>query len=92
MRILFVMLFLTTASCDYSDSRLVIKNNSKDTVVFDYAMDTLLEETTDEGINYILENAIQPQSEEIQRILGVKDWWGAIIKDSKNKKLNVFIS
>ncbi|WP_320052879.1 hypothetical protein [uncultured Acetobacteroides sp.] len=89
--VIIVLFLFTAVSCDYSDSRLVIKNNSQDTVVFDYALDTVLHERTDREINAILEDTIPPFEERNKSIRGVNDWWGIIIEKSKNKKLNLFI-
>lgn len=93
-RVAFLSIFVFTmlaVSCDFNDSRLVIKNNSQDTVVFDYALDTVLHERTDREINAILEDTIPPFEERNKYIRGVNDWWGIIIEKSKNKKFNLFI-
>lgn len=84
-------LILIMTSCDYNDSRLVIQNNSKDTIVFDYALDTIPENRRLVEIDYILEKKISPYKVEQQHIRGIADFWGIIIEKSNNNKLNLFV-
>lgn len=78
-------------TCDYSDSRLVIKNNSKHSITFDYSIDTVLEERSNGNIAFFIRDKILPGETSIKTKPGSTKGWPFLIQKSVNKRLNIFI-
>lgn len=88
--ILLVLVSLAGA-CDFTDNRLNIKNNSNYAIAFDYSLDTTLEKKPMNEIPYFVSEKILPGETKSQSIFGSTQGWPFFIRNSNNKKLNVFI-
>ncbi|KAF5031656.1 hypothetical protein DSECCO2_625520 [anaerobic digester metagenome] len=86
-----VSLVTIAGTCDYTDSRLKIKNNSKNAIAFDYSIDTVLEERSNENIAFFLRDKILPGETSLKTKPGSTNGWPFLIQKSLNKKLNIFI-
>jgi hypothetical protein len=98
LKILFVSLIIT--SCDYYDSRLIIKNNGKNDIIVAYDisnLDTTMKIDTDklnpkyENVAYYLTNIISPNNQRRFTKPGSLKSWSFYINKSINNKLNIFI-
>ena len=89
---LIVLLMIALAgTCDYSDSRLVIKNNSEHSITFDYSIDTVMEERSNGNIAFFIRDKILAGETSIKTKPGSTKGWPFLIQKSVNKRLNVFI-
>lgn len=84
-------MIISLISCDYNDNRLNIKNNSNETIIFNYSSDTIFETANPEIINNLKKDPIFPDELVEKDMRGSKIGWSKVIYNSKNKKLNVFI-
>lgn len=81
---------MLAGTCDYTDNRLKIKNNSSYSIAFDYSTDTVLEPEI-KNVNAVISDKIMPGKIADQSLPGSTNAWPFLIKKSKNNKLNVFI-
>jgi len=88
--IILISLAMLAGTCDYTDNRLKIKNNSSYTIAFDYSTDTVLEQEI-KHVNAVISDKIMPGKIANQSLPGSTNAWPFLIKKSKNNKLNVFI-
>lgn len=85
------LIIISLISCDFTDNRLKIKNNSNETITFEYSSDTILQTDDTDRINNLKRDKIFPRELCDEDKPGSKNEWSKVIYDSKNKKLNVFI-
>jgi len=85
-----IILSLLLMSCDYSDSKLMIKNHSKKTIAIQSNIDTILNSAYLGKVPYYETIKITPNDSAYQFLPG-KDAWKWEARNSKNKKLNIFI-
>lgn len=84
-----ILLVSFAGTCDYSDSRLLIKNNSEYAIAFDYSLDTILEKRS--NIDFYIRDKIMPGETVAKTKPGSTNGWPFLIQKSHNKKLNLFI-
>lgn len=85
-----ISLVMLAGTCDYTDNRLKIRNNSNHAIAFDYSIDTVLEQES-KKIESIISDKIMPGETVSQTMPGSANGWPFLIKRSKNNKLNVFV-
>ena len=81
---------MLAGTCDYTDNRLKIKNNSNFAIALDYSTDTILVQEI-KKIDAIISDKIMPGEIVNQSLPGSSNAWPFLIKRSKNNKLNIFI-
>jgi hypothetical protein len=82
-------LFILTR-CDYSDSKLMIKNHSKKTIAIQPFEDTIINSSILSKVPYYETIRFYPNDSAYQFLPG-KDAWKWETRNSKNKKLNIFV-
>lgn len=85
---LIITLALTSLifyTCDYSDTKLTITNNSSKSIVIDYSEDSLL--TSVNSVEYYIAKQISPREKKTVFHRGL---WSNYIKNSKKKKIFFF--
>lgn len=88
--ILAIVVLVTFAgTCDYNDSRLLIKNNSEHAITFDYSLDTVLEKRS--NLDFYIRDKIMPGETVAKTKPGSTNSWPFLIQKSNNKRLNLFI-
>lgn len=87
-RVLFIFLVVLINSCDYYDNRLEVCNKSNENIIPFFSNDTLI--ITQNKIEFYIRQIIKPDST-LRRIKPGKNAWSYFIKNSSNKKLNIFI-
>ena len=85
-----MVLLVQIQSCDYSDRRLQIKNDSKEVIVAEFSEDTLLKEMSNDNIECLTRDKILPGETLRKTMIGSENGWPFLIQRSKNKRLNVF--
>jgi hypothetical protein len=81
---------LILTGCDYSDSKLMIKNHSKKTIAIQPFEDTIINSSILNKVPYYETIRIYPKDSTYQFLPG-KDAWKWETRNSKNKKLNIFV-
>lgn len=89
--LIVILLIALAGTCDYSDNRLVIKNNSEVAITFDYSIDTVMEERSNGNIAFFIRDKILPGETSIKTKPGSTNGWSFLIQKSVNNRLNVFI-
>lgn len=89
--VLACCLLISLYSCDYTETRLKVKNNTNETIIFDYSSDTILRTDDTNRINTLKWDKIFPGELCVKKKFGDLTAWSGVIYKSKNKKLNVFI-
>lgn len=88
--LLIVTIILLAGTCDYSDNRLKVQNNSKQGITVDFSEDTLMEERSNENITYFIRDKIMSGETLNKTMPGSVNGWPFLIQRSKNNRLNVF--
>ncbi len=91
-RFLILIVFVSFAgTCDYNDNRLKIRNNSNYAIAFDYSLDTILEQRSNDNIPFYIRDKTLPGETTSINKPGSTRGWPFLIQSSNNKKLNVYI-
>jgi hypothetical protein len=83
-----IALVLVLISCDYTNHKLILINQSSQPISYRESSDTIL--TTKNLAEYYLRIQIQPNDSVRAPILG-KNGWDSLVVHSVNRKLNLFV-
>lgn len=83
---LFILLF---SACDYYDNKLVIVNNSSDSMFFICMEDTIFTPIDSSYVSSYFYHKIPPYQKE-RKTIESTNGWNAFIANSNNSMLNVF--
>ncbi|RKD85039.1 hypothetical protein [Mangrovibacterium diazotrophicum] len=86
-----IVIILIASSCDYYDNRLVIANKTDKPICYDYDLDTILDVSSTNRKDYILNNSIQPNETRSISIPGSTDMWIRKIYQSKDTTMSFYI-
>lgn len=88
--VIMIALLVLAGTCDYSDNRLTVKNNSEQVITVDFSEDTLMEKRSNDNIVYFVRDKIE-QGETMRKTMpGSENGWPFLVQRSKNNRLNIF--